>query len=450
MATYYVWDGGSNGDGLSWANAKTTFAAGLAAANATGDIVLVAHTHTGDNALAADTVFSAAANDVRVITVDKDNADTPTPMGTSAWIGHSSTNIGIALGAASNSRLYVYGLTLRLAGSSSSDQIGLSALASNTSTIFDNCYFWDGSGNSSAHIYLGTTSPASRRRQHVRCINSTFRLSHTTQRIILSSSAELIGCNLSTDGVASTGIFASGINDSLRGENLYVEGCDLSAAGSGASLLSDSTNKCKATLVNCKLPTSFVMVAGTLLNQSYPDITLYNCASGDTHYFIGHADAMGSTECIATIYPTTNTTGDVSWKITSTANASWATPYYTPWFDVYHSGTSAITPEIEILRDGSTTAYTNAEVWGDFSFQSNTGSPLSTIKSSRSEPLASGTSLTDGIGSGSWTNPPGTNKSSKIVAPSATTPAETGHLRARVCVGVASQTLYVDPTIRGI
>ena len=76
---------GNNGDGLARTNAKTTLAGAIALASANGDVIKVAHTHTGDNALAVDTTWTAL-NNISIVSVDKTNSDAPTAMGTAAWL----------------------------------------------------------------------------------------------------------------------------------------------------------------------------------------------------------------------------------------------------------------------------------------------------------------------------------------------------------------------------
>ncbi len=74
MATYYVWSGATGGSntGGSWTNAFLTYAQGVTAATADGDIIKV---HVGHvEALAADTTYSFGAN-VRTICVNKDSSD---------------------------------------------------------------------------------------------------------------------------------------------------------------------------------------------------------------------------------------------------------------------------------------------------------------------------------------------------------------------------------------
>lgn len=56
MATIYCSHTGSNTAPYDTkAKAATTLAAAIAAMTAAGDVILVDHTHTGDNALASDT-----------------------------------------------------------------------------------------------------------------------------------------------------------------------------------------------------------------------------------------------------------------------------------------------------------------------------------------------------------------------------------------------------------
>lgn len=443
MATYFVWDGGNNTTGADWTNAKTTLTAGLALATTAGDVVKVAHIHTGDNALAVDTTYTTAASYVEVVCVDKDT-DTPTPMDVSTWVGNGSANRSVAINTQSGAgRVYVYGINIKLTGGTDS----VSFLTTGGHGEFEQCNFILGSGISNRYVLgSGTMSNSECFLSFTDC---DFNFGATEQRLAISANAEMQNCTLS--GSAISGIFVK-MGDRANGTYLKLEGCDLSSADTASYIFDSSATVIglKIDVVNCKLQNSFIGINPSVITKANGEVSIYNCASGDTHWFLGHADAMGSSQAISTIYPTTNTTDGISWQVTTTANASFGTPYVSPWFDVYHSGTSAITPEIEILRDGSATAFTTAEVWGDFSFQSNSGSPLSTIKSSRSVPLSAGSSLSNGIGSANWTNPPATNKSSKIVAPSATTPAEVGHLRARVCMGIPSTTLYADPTIRGI
>lgn len=441
MATYYVYHGGNNTTGADWTNAKTTLAAAVTAATTAGDIILVASDHTGDNALAADTTYTAGPTLLSIISV---NRTTNVPELMSSFIGHASLNRSVTFNSAALGRLYLYGLAIKISGSTV-DSINLQT-ANDGHIELENCELTFASTASNSRLILGN-SGSSTAQGYVRLVNTSISFANASQCIQSYAIVEMYTCY--TAGAALYKIFQNAVAG-LSGGNTYCEGCDFSSAASGAYIIDNSSQPgpINLVMVNCKLPTSFIMMnAGVNNNKSTGEVTLYNCASGDTHYFLGHKDELGSTIAVSNIYPNDSNTGNITWFINSTAYATFGTPYYTPWFDVYHSGTASITPTIEILREGSTTAYKDDEVWADFSFQATANSTQSTIKTTRPLPLATGTNIPTGIGVANWTGD--TGAWSGVITSPATTPAEVGHLRARVCVGKASVTdLYVDPTIR--
>lgn len=208
--------------------------------------------------------------------------------------------------------------------------------------------------------------------------------------------------------------------------------------------------------INCELGAGVTPLATqTPATLGAGECWLYNCASGDTHYHIAHYNAFGSTTVDTGIYSNDGATPDggttrTTWKVSGTSAASYYTPYISPWIDRYHSGTSAITPYLECLRNNSSGAvYTDDQVWSEWSYQGTSGYTLSTIVSDRmalagtpADQTASSKTASD------WTGETGTPGLFKLQPTSAITPAEIGHLRARVCVGGA-YTVYVDPQIRG-
>jgi hypothetical protein len=192
-----------------------------------------------------------------------------------------------------------------------------------------------------------------------------------------------------------------------------------------------------------------------VLHKGNLTVTAFNCDAGDNHYAMYHGDAFGETTVSTTVYANTGASYDgtnkASWKIVTTANCNYYYPYVSPWMDVYHSGTSAISPYLEILRSGSTTKYQNDEVWGEFSYQGTSGSTKATIVSDRMVPLGTAADQTaSSLGASNWTGEDATNNAYMKLESGSITPAEIGHLRARVCVGEPSITVYVDPLIRGL
>jgi hypothetical protein len=237
--------------------------------------------------------------------------------------------------------------------------------------------------------------------------------------------------------------------------------CDLSAAG--ASLVGNQTNGYKLfEFINCKLKSSFVAMDAqtTNPNNSACDVYLYNCYDGDQHYHFQHHNPMASLVTDPANYASDNIADTaLSWKIITTANVTPNIPYVSPWISAYHTGTSAITPSLEGLFASETdsaagTVAQNDEIWGEFSVQSTSGFPLGALNTS--DKMALGGTAADQTSTKAttdWTISTSNDayKTTFKLAPTASiTPAEVGHIMARVCVGIASKTFFVDPQIRGL
>lgn len=263
------------------------------------------------------------------------------------------------------------------------------------------------------------------------------------------SKAEYIGCTI---GGTAPSILLKTASDPSN-TNPVFNGCDLSAVT--GTLVGDCTNySLEAIFTNCKLGSGVTPLASqTVANSGGGSCWLFNCSSGDQHYHFEHHNALGSTVMETGIYANDGAlydgTNHVTWKIVTSPNASFYAPYISPWMEQYHDGTSAITPILEIVRSGSATAYQNDEIWGEWTYQATSGSTRSSFVDDRKEPLASPADQTTGdLGAGDWTGENATSWFGKLAPASAITPAEIGMLRARVCVGEPSITVYIDPTIR--
>jgi hypothetical protein len=225
-------------------------------------------------------------------------------------------------------------------------------------------------------------------------------------------------------------------------------GCDFSQASS--LLFVGNGWSANAKLKQCKLKLGFAyfMNDPPYANQN---IELIDCHSGDVHHQYEYATGLGSIVVDTAIYANDNASGDVSWKVTATSRASRFAPFVTPWISVYHDGTSAITPYLEILRSGSSTAFTDAEVWAEWSYKGTSGSTRATIDNDGAAILATPANQTASSKTASdWTGEAATSWFGKIGPASAITPAEVGDLAFRICVGAPSTTVYVDPQIRGL
>jgi hypothetical protein len=441
MATYFVASGASNTVPYdTWAKAATSLATALAAASSAGDIVVIQYdaVPSGDAENSADVTYTFAADSVSLISASNGGGSTwtPTAMGTANWIGNSTTNRSVSFSGVDLSA-YIYGLTIRTAGSTV-DSINL-ANSAGQAVFAEDCYFWSGNTASSTRINLTVTDANA-----ARVKNCTFRFGATGQALGLNGANDIEGCTVSSSGSTPTTLVGAVVSG--KSLNRWT-GCDLSLVT--GTLLPSNSGPMEHVFERCKLGSGVTVLATQTGNPTLASTRAWvlDCASGDTQGFFGYYNAIGQVTSDTGIYYTGGAAAQ-SWKIVTSSLASFANPFVTPWVDLYHTGTSSITPRFEILRDGSSTAYTNAEVWAEFSALVTSGSMLATIYSDRCGLSTTPAAQTTGAGTGSWTGEGGTAWSGKCDSGSSLTPAESGYLRGRISVSMASATVYVDPQIR--
>lgn len=448
MATYFVASGGSNTAPYdTWAKAATSLQTALTAASTDGDVVAIQYDGVPSvNAeQTVDTTYTFAANISLISSTNSGTSTiTPTQMGTSYWIGNSTANRLVNMAGAF--RVFCYGITLHVSGSTG-DSLVL-AVTDGAHFVYEDCYLWNNNTSvSSPAISVGNTDA----QVFVHAKNCTFHLNQAAARIAVASKLLIEGGSLATTGTIPTGgLFVAATNDPA-GAQVDCYGFDLSYLGSNAIVGNATTNAFPVRLTQCKLGTAYTaMATQTHLNRSSAELFIFDCASDDTHGLFGYHNAMGSVVSNTGIKYTGGAAAQ-SWGVTTTANCSFATPFTTPWVNLYHSGTSAITPWFEVLRDGSATAYTNAQVWGEFGAKVTTGSTAATLYHDRQALVdwAAGTAgASQASGTDTWDGENATHWAGKVDSGSAMTPAEAGDIRGRVVVGAPSITVYVDPYIR--
>jgi len=437
MATYYLWSGATGtASGADWTNAFTTLTAAATAANAEGDIIKV---HKTTQVVFTSVTFTAA---VYLVCVDKDASDALAEM--DGVTGYFQTTTTLTL--APSGSLYLYGLAIQ--STSAATRTVAIANADGVSVTAEKCRIgYVVANNGSARISGASTTDL---QTFVRYIGCTFVMAGTGSYYeSQGGKAEFIGCTVELyTGASAPTEFIKGTILDPGGCDIRMTGCDLSVLGSNSIVGSGTAAAVTVTLTQCKLGTSFVLL-GTQspANMANAEVFMFDCASGDTHGVFGYANGAGSVVSDTGIYYTTGAAGQ-SWKIVTTAACNFNNQFVTPFIDLYHTGTSSITPYLEILRDGSATAYQDDEVWAVFTAKTTSGTALSTRYSDRMTLLGTPANQDAGAGLGSWTGESGTAWSGKIDSGSAFTPAEAGHIRARVSVGEPSITVYVDPQIR--
>lgn len=447
MAVYFVASGGSNTAPYdTWAKAAISLQTALTAANASGDIVAIQYDSVPTlNAEQTVSTTYTFANNISLISSTNSGTSTitPTPMGASYWIGNSTTNRNVLMAGAF--RVYIYGVTLRSAGATANN-IGL-AITDGSHFVYENCYFWHGNTGANSSVYIGANDCQA----FVHAKNCTFRFNSTTASVLVASKLLIEGGSYTNTGTIPTGGFFKANNTDPAGAQVEAYGFDLSYLSSNAIAGNATSNAFPVRLTQCKLGAAYsAMVTQTNLNGSSAEVYIFDCASGDTHGLFGYHNAMGNVVSNTGISFTGGVAGQ-SWQVTTTANCSYATPFTTPWVNLYNTGTSAITPWFEVLRDGNATAYTDAQIWGEFGAKTTSGSTAATLYRDQQALIdwAAGTAGTSqASGTDTWDGENATHWAGKVDSGSSFTPAEVGDIRGRVVVGAPSITVYVDPYIR--
>jgi len=105
------------------------------------------------------------------------------------------------------------------------------------------------------------------------------------------------------------------------------------------------------------------LIGRTAISNSLADKTITNGWAGSSS--IVFESPIGDISEAFVIFKDTGA-AQQSWKVVTTSGNGPERPFTTPWVSLYHTGASSITPYFDVLRDGSTTAYKDTEVWAEF------------------------------------------------------------------------------------
>ena len=440
MANLYVASTGSNTAPYdTWAKAATVPETAVNAA-AAGDTVYIHGEAFTLGASVSWTLAGTAGNPVKVIcTNDKANEPPQTLSTAGSYLNNTTSWDWTIVGAG-----YIYGFGHSNSGATST--IAFTIINTDDDDIVFEGVTFDASTTGISTFNIGMATANTK----IILKNCTTTLgSSSSSTVNIGTTLEIIGGSLSGSGAYNT-VFKFD-----RTGSTTLTGVDLSGISSASAIAySPSAQVVNSVIksINCKLPSSASMV-GSFTGVAQGEVFILDSASGDQHYQFQHHNCYGSTIPDTSIYANDGASYDgtnkYSWKIVTTAYASFHLPYISPWISKYHPSTSAITPYIEILRDGSATAYQDDEVWGEFGAKTTTGSTLISLSDDRVGLLSAAANQTaSSLGASDWTGENATAWFGKLVAPASVTPAEIGSLMARVIVGEPSITVYVDPKIR--
>jgi hypothetical protein len=424
----------SSGTGDSWAQAYKTIKEATDAAAAGEPIYFATGT---DDVITTDTTYTLAAG-VRVISTSDTTNEPPTTYATGATVSSTTAGVDVFLSGVGA----LYGVTFNLGTGTTTNII---YLAYGDASLLDcvDCRFVLSGASAASAIWFGQSAG---NESVLNCTRCEFSWTHIGEGISLNAcSARLIDCDMSA-GSTHPSVLVEVVN---RAGTIDFIGCDLSDISTVVAATSIQTSD--ITLRQCLLKSEATIYAPSTPGMG--QVYVFDCASGDQHYFMGHYTYLGTTLVTTDYYANDNICDvDLSWKVSGNANTTKASPYVSPWIHKWHDGTTAITPYLEALRVDSTTMYDRDQVWLEVTAKVTSGSTRVTWHTNRLDALTSGTDNASSTKAfGDWTGSPTATDSGdstlKLTLASSITPAESGHIGARV--GVAGNfTVYVDPTIR--
>jgi hypothetical protein len=436
MANLYVASTGSNTPPYdTWANAATNPATAVNAAVA-GDTVYI---HAESFTQGVDTTWTLAgtiSNPVNVICTNDKANEPPTVLASKGVAKYTQTS---SWDFVINGIGYIYGFGYENTIQSSNALILGLAQTTNDYIILDNFTHSVISTSTSTSVTIGTGQDLATR---VQLLNSSFSLNNSSGlKFTLWGDLYIRGGSISSNSNLSQTFNAAG-----RRAELKVIDCDLSGLGSSTLIAASSSVvffKCE--FVNCKLNQNTV-VATNFTNASQAEVTLTNCASSGINYNSARYNVYG-TLLPETVLVKTNGASDgstpISWKLTTTANATESIPFITGDMAVWIDSTSASkTITVDILHD-SVTALKDNEVWLEIDYLGSSSSPLGTPASDKRATVLT-TAVDQSSSSANWTTT-GMSNPNKQKLEVSFTPQMKGFVYARVCVAKPSYTLYVDP-----
>lgn len=437
MTAYYVRSGAAGaGTGADWTNAYTTLAAALAG-KAAGDVFYVSEDHAETQASAMTlTTPGTIANPTQVICVNHSGSVPPVSadLRTTATITTTGTN-NITF-AGGNSAWYK-GIIFNCGTGAGSAQIILPSVALFVG-IFENCSLRINS-TGTGKILLGNGGVNN---VYVELINTTLSFGAVGQGLTVAGAV----FRWRNTASALLGTVPTTLFDwtSARGGDVYIAGVDLSAAGSGKTIIGNSANTgSRAQLLDCKLNAS-VTKSAVPSAPAHFEFDSYRSGSAGVNYNVNRTRYAGTLDEETTIVRTggaSDGTTPLAWKIITSANTTWFTPFETPPIAIWNDTTgSSVTATLQGIWGGGAVP-NDDEIWLEVEYLGDASSPqASFVNDSKADVLAAAAGQT--AGSGTWGG-----STTKFELSKAFTPQQKGWILVRVKAAKVSSTFYIDPKV---
>ena len=273
--------------------------------------------------------------------------------------------------------------------------------------------------------------------------NTSISFAHAGQTIGFGVSADFTWINTASPllGTAPTYLFTFGTYTSL----IDCVGNDFSSYTGTLVYANTSTNTGRVLLESCKISSSVTLLAGSPYSNAGM-VELVNCWDGSV-VRNDHIQIAGTVTTERTITLTGGAADDIgafSLKMVSASTKidKWVAPLESFWFDVENTVTGVSkTATVEIV---SSSSLNTDDIWMWLEYMGASGTPIMTVVNSRPTTVLTSSSAV-ATSSASWNSSPSTPAYQHLQV--TFTPQRAGRVRARVCLGKPSTTVYVDPDI---
>ncbi|MDE2097527.1 MAG: hypothetical protein KGL39_09800 [Patescibacteria group bacterium] len=373
------------------ARLANAFASGWSTA---GDSLFVASNHAETQA-AVLTITSpgTAASPCYVYCVTQ---TTIPPTSANLTTGGTLTTTGSNELHLSGGYTYMRGITFNCAVGDGSGYYLVLGYAASCLWYLDSCTLIYSSSNSGSGILVGYNTP----NLPVKIVldNTTIQFANAGQSI-QHNGGNFIWKNTSSaiaGATPPTTLFKTS-SFNRYGGRVLLEGVDLSALGSGKTLVGAGNQVKDFYFKDCKLGAS-VTIAATPTSPLEADVNILRVDSAGTNYRHEKYQYMGTQVVETTIIRTggaSNGTTGLSWNLTTTANSKWILPFEALPIAIWNSTTAAnVTATLEGIWNAAALP-NNDDFWFDVEYLGSASNPQGTFKTgSKGDNLATGSALT--------------------------------------------------------
>jgi len=437
VAIYYVYSGaGGSNNGSSWANAFTTLTTAFVTEVA-GDTLYVAHDHAETTAGTVTLTSSGTiTNPTKVICVDRGGTVPPVSADRRATATVTcTTSVNLIIGGGST---HYDGIIFTAGSLTSTSSLQVPSTGIQNWYRFDNCSLRIGGSNAAGRIQFSQSGTGYS--NLIELNNTTVSFANTSHAIQVGSILRWRNTPSALLGTIPTTLF---LPVTAWGALVECDGVDFSAATSGKTLVTSISNSVIQSykFVDCKMDASVTKSTVPAAHGS-TEMDFVRCGATGVNYAVHRHRISGLLTEETTIVRTggaNDGTTTISWKIVTTANCTFSMPFECPPIAIWNDTTgSAVIATVEGI---AAALPTDAEVWLDVEYLGSASSPQgSFVNDGKADLIAAAANQTSS--SETWG---GSTAAFKLAV--TFTAQLKGWIYARVKIGKASSTIYIDPLV---